>query len=351
MDGRTVAATQPTGDAVVVLDTAAGRHPSSGIRQAETVKRSVREGRAVARIATMLPVDWPASRIIELARASVAGGVDELWVAEDLGLQGGVALAAHLLAVVPGVPVGLGIAPAAARHPAFLAMQAATLGQLHPGRFRLGIGHGMPNWMRQLGIWPSSPVGRLETTLRTVRELLAGERVQVDRDGVVADEVALATAPVDVPLYGGVRGPRSLQAVAPLVDGVVLAGWSGPVYTRWAREQMALTSSATPQIVVSARLAFDPRYPDRAVKRLSDQLQRDASRGALREQLGPLGLAVGEAALLTEVGIAGELDAVTAGIRRWADAGADVVLLDPLTPDDLDRLLVAGIPGLDPAAV
>jgi 5,10-methylenetetrahydromethanopterin reductase len=298
----------------------------------------------MAAVAVMLPMSWPAPRIAELARAAADAGAAELWVAEDLGLHGGIALATHLLDTVPRVPIGLGIAPAAARHPAFLAMQAATLAQLHPGRFQLGIGHGMPAWMRQLGLWPSRPVARLQTTLIAVRRLLQGDRVDLDRATLLLDEVALTTAPVEVPLYAGVRGPRSLAACAPHVDGIVLAGWSGPAYTRWATDLVTATAGRRRRIVSSVRLAFDADDGERAVKRLTAQLRRDLRLGGLRDQLAPVGRAEDDPALLGDIGVAGGGEEVAAAVARWADGGADVVLLDPLTADDLERLVAVGLP-------
>jgi 5,10-methylenetetrahydromethanopterin reductase len=297
----------------------------------------------VSTIAVMLPVGWPAPRIAELAQEATHAGIEELWVAEDLGLHGGVALASHLLDVVPDVRVGLGVAPAAARHPAFLAMQAATIAQLHPGRFLLGIGHGMPAWMRSLGLWSTSPVGRLEATLLAVRALLAGDRLHLDRGGVLVEDVALVTAPVEVPLYAGVRGPSSLTACAPLVDGVILAGWSGPAYTRWATDLVTAAAGRRPRMVSSARLAFDEDV-ELATQRLAAQLEGDLRHGGLASQLAPTGREPDDPALLPEIGMAGGRAEVAAGLASWAAGGADVVLLDPLTPDDLERLLAAGVP-------
>ncbi len=295
-------------------------------------------------VAVMLPAGAGAEEVVQLARAAADAGVRELWVAEDLGLHGGIALTAHLLATLPEVAVGLAIAPAAARHPAFLAMQAATMGALHPGRLRLGIGHGMPAWMQQLGLWSLAPVARLEATLEAVARLLAGERVDLDRGEVLIDDLALSSAPVDVPLYAGVRGPRSLAACAPHVAGVVLAGWSGPDYTRWAREVVTDAAGAPRRVVSSARLAYDPRDPDGALARLRVQFDRDRAGDALAQQLAPVERGPDDRASATEVGIAGGSAALADGIARWQAGGADTVLLDPLGPGDLRRLLVDGIP-------
>lgn len=296
------------------------------------------------RLAIMLPVTASGPELLTLAGSAAQAGIQELWVAEDLGLHGGVALVSTLLTAIPTVRIGLGIAPAAARHPAFLAMQAATLAQLYPGRLLLGIGHGMPGWMRQLGLWSRTPVARLEATLVAVRRLLDGEQVDLDRAGVLLDRVGLATAPVDVPLYAGVRGPQSLAACAPHVAGIVLAGWSGPAYIRWARERTFEAAGAPRRVVASARLAYDPDDPDAARQRLAHALTTDVESGGLEQQLAPTTTDPADPSLLAEVGIAGGQAALLVGLRRWWEAGADTVLLDPHTPDDLRRLLEDDLP-------
>jgi alkanesulfonate monooxygenase SsuD/methylene tetrahydromethanopterin reductase-like flavin-dependent oxidoreductase (luciferase family) len=297
----------------------------------------------------MLPVTAPGQVLLDLARRSEDAGIDELWVAEDLGMHGGVALAASVLAVTDQVPVGLGIAPAAARHPAFLAMQAATLAQLHPGRFMLGIGHGMPGWMKSLGIWPASPLARLEETLWAVRGLLAGERVRLDGSEVVLDDVALATTPAEVPLYAGVRGPRSLAVAGRLADGLVLAGWAGPDYIARARRSAETAGGERLRIVASARFALDEAGAGdgpTAHERLAEELEVVGP--SLVDMLpdGTQQVAGSDPAeLLPHVAIAGDIDDLEEGIARWHEAGADVVLLDPHSVADVEAVLESDLLG------
>jgi 5,10-methylenetetrahydromethanopterin reductase len=314
-------------------------------------------GRDEARVPVglMLPVSADAPTVVELARRAEDGGVAELWIAEDLGLHGGVALVGAVLAATDQVPVGLGIAPAAARHPAFLAMQAATLGQLYPGRFRLGIGHGMPDWMRSLGVWPASPLTRLEETILVVRRLLAGEHVTFAGEEVRVDGTRLATAPVEVPIYAGVRGPRSLEAAGRVADGVVLAGWTGPAYIRHARALVEAAAGRERRVVASARFAVDDvRTPGSAQVAGAAQVAGSAHE-RLAADLARAGRSIADmvvhapgegrpeaAALLAEVGIAGTVTDLRDGIRRWRAAGADLVLLDPLSVSDLEVVLAAG---------
>jgi 5,10-methylenetetrahydromethanopterin reductase len=110
--------------------------------------------------------------------------------------------------------VGLGIVPAAARNVAFAAMEVATLAGLHPGRLTVGVGHGMPSWLDQVGAWPSSPLTLLEEYIRTLRWLLGGRRVDFSGRYIRLNGVQLAHPPSVVPaVFAGVRGSRSLPAV------------------------------------------------------------------------------------------------------------------------------------------
>ena len=53
----------------------------------------------------------------------------------------------------------------------------ATLARAYPGRFRPGIGHGVPAWTAQMGLTVASPMSALRETLVGVRSLLSGAKV------------------------------------------------------------------------------------------------------------------------------------------------------------------------------
>ena len=131
----------------------------------------------------MLPRDLAPGLVLDYARRAERLGFDELWVVEDLGFRGGVAQTAAVLAATDTIRVGIGILPAAVRNVAFAAMEIATLAQLFPGRVDVGIGHGMPGWLRAVGAWPERPVAYLGAYVTALRSLLEGETVR--RDGVV----------------------------------------------------------------------------------------------------------------------------------------------------------------------
>jgi 5,10-methylenetetrahydromethanopterin reductase len=184
-----------------------------------------------AAIAVMLPRDLPAALFVDYARRAEELGFDEIWVVEDCFFRGGIAQAAVVLAATTTIRVGIGILPAAARNPVFATLEIATLAELFPGRLQVGIGHGMPVWMRQGGIWPASPLAMLAENLDLIRALLRGKSANVAGRYTSADAVSLASPPGIVPpVLAGVRGPKSLALAGAAADGVVLAEPVTPEY-------------------------------------------------------------------------------------------------------------------------
>jgi probable F420-dependent oxidoreductase len=137
--------------------------------------------------------------------------------------------------------LGTAIAPVYTRGPGLLAMTAATVADLAPGRFVLGIGTSTPVVVQQWNAIPfESPYQRSRDTLRFLRAALAGDKVaeryetfavsgfRLDRPPAVAPRLALAAlrpqmlrlaateadaaitnwlSPADVPTVRNVTGP------------------------------------------------------------------------------------------------------------------------------------------------
>lgn len=192
------------------------------------------------RVGVMLPRDLPAGEVLTFARRADELGFDELWVVEDLGFRGGIAQASAILAVTPRITVGIGIMSAAARQAAFAAMEVATLGQLFPGRVIAGVGHGMPGWMRSLGVWPASPLTLLGEFTTAVRSILRGQPVPAGGRYVSVGHEEFTELPdVVPPLVLGVRGPKSLALSGRVADGTLLAEPAPPTYIRAALGHIA----------------------------------------------------------------------------------------------------------------
>jgi alkanesulfonate monooxygenase SsuD/methylene tetrahydromethanopterin reductase-like flavin-dependent oxidoreductase (luciferase family) len=195
-------------------------------------------------VGAMIPRTVAPSNLADLARR-VAPGFDELWIVEDLAFSGGISQVAAVLDATSGIGggvgpvVGHGIAPAPFRNPAALAMEWATIAELHPGRLAGGIGHGVGSWMTQIGESVASPLTLLAETIEAVQALLAGERVSMSGRYVALDDVELVFPPKQPPLVSaGVLGPKSLELSGRVAGGTILPEGQGPSEIAAARARI-----------------------------------------------------------------------------------------------------------------
>ncbi|RYJ05010.1 MAG: LLM class flavin-dependent oxidoreductase, partial [Actinomycetales bacterium] len=179
----------------------------------------------------------PPEELRAVVEAAEAAGIDELWLWEDCFLEGGLTTAAAALAWSSRIRVGVGLLPVPLRNPALAAMEIATLARLFPDRFTVVLGHGVLDWMDQVGAGVESPMTLLREHTSAVRALLAGETVDVTGRYVRLSSVALDwPPPVPPQLLVGARGPRTIALAGELTDGVLLDTVTDPDVVRRARE-------------------------------------------------------------------------------------------------------------------
>lgn len=149
--------------------------------------------------------------------------MDELWLWEDCFLESGFSTAAAALAWSESLTVGIGLIPVPLRNVAITAMEIATLDRLFPGRLRLAVGHGVQEWMGQVGARVPSPLGLMREYLPTLRALLAGEQVSTTGQYVSLDRVKLDWPPAaQPPILMGAVGPRSMALCGEVADGILI---------------------------------------------------------------------------------------------------------------------------------
>lgn len=321
----------------------------------------------MARLGIVHTPDRQPEGIAEFARLAETAGLDELWFWEDCFLTGGIASSATALAATSRITVGLGVMPAVFRNPAAAAMEIATLARIHPGRFVAGIGHGVPEWMDQIGALPAKPVRALEETVSAVRRLLAGETVTAEGDYVRLRDVRLDHPPETVPpVLLGVRRPFGLRASGRSADGTILAEPSPPAYVRSAREQIEHGRSAAGrsdrhEVTVYVNGRIDPDR-DQVRRLLADMvlresvaaqlasLDREPELTALRDLGDPQEIARElPDDLIDELAAAGTTAQVVASLSALADAGADSIVFVPIGPDpdeQLDLLATQVVPAI-----
>jgi len=178
----------------------------------------------------------PPEELRAAVEAAEAAGVDQLWLWEDCFLEGGLTAAAAALAWSSRITVGIGLLPVPLRNPALAAMELATLARMFPGRFTVALGHGVQDWMRQVGAAVDSPMTLLREHTTAVRALLAGETVSVSGRYVSLDDVTLDWPPPSPPrLLIGARGPKSVALAGEVSDGVLLDSVADPDVIHRAR--------------------------------------------------------------------------------------------------------------------
>lgn len=165
----------------------------------------------------------PPEQLREVALAASAVDDLELWLFEDCFSEGGLTAAAAALAWTENMQVAIGLLPVPLRNPALAAMEIATLARLFPGRLLPGVGHGVLDWMDQIGARVASPMTLLAEHTTALRDLLHGRTVDVDGDYVRLRDVTLDWPPAEVPpILVGARGPKTIRLAAELGDGVIL---------------------------------------------------------------------------------------------------------------------------------
>ncbi|MEU2424469.1 LLM class flavin-dependent oxidoreductase [Streptomyces sp. NPDC007851] len=263
----------------------------------------------------------PPERLRDVVRVADDVGLEELWLWEDCFREGGISTAAAALAWSERVRIGVGLLPVPLRNVAVTAMEAAALHRMFPGRAVLGVGHGVQDWMGQVGARAQSPLTLLREHLDALRALLGGERVSVSGRYVRLDDVGLDWPPsAPVRVLAGAEGPRTLRLSGEAADGTVLTAATSPDGVRQARG-----------LIEEGRLAAGrgADEPHHVVVYLLTATGPDAP-ARLRAELVAEGLDS-----VPDLGVAGDADTVAKAVQRLAEAGADTVILQP-TGDEPD---------------
>ncbi len=253
----------------------------------------------------------PPELLLETARAAEHAGLDELWLWEDCFLESGIAAASAALAVTDGIDVGIGLLPVPLRNVALTAMELATVERLFPGRIIPVVGHGVQEWMGQVGARVASPLTLMREYVVALRRLLTGENVTVEGRYVNLRDVQLGWPPVAPPaVLVGATKAKTFALSGEVADGTVLVSGTSPAEVRTAREQIGA-----------------PRESHQVVQYLSTVFGSDgADRMAAQAEFWGWSTE-------GERWATGEPGAVAEAVHRWIEAGADTVVLEPTEPE------------------
>jgi 5,10-methylenetetrahydromethanopterin reductase len=304
----------------------------------------------------------PPEQLGEKARWLEGLGYSHIMVPEDYFYVPALVGATLALGATTSVPVGTSIVSGLVRNPAVLAMEIAGISRAFPGRFRPGIGLGLPAWLQQMGILPAKPVTALRESVSSIQRLLRGETVTLDGVVFQLDQIAITHPALEhVPITLGVMGPMLLELSGQIADGTLFGALAGVDFFRWAMahvERGLATSGRTPDAMAYSTVALTLVDRDGAKARA-------AARPILASFLGEFGVntltdAYGISAQVTEILERGGPEAmeaempdewledltlvgtpaeVVSKVRRWLDAGIDSICIF-LPDEELERATI-----------
>ena len=266
-------------------------------------------------------VRWP--EYVAMARTAEGVGFDSIWLGDHLlyrddgrperGPWEAWTMLSALAAATERIRLGPLVASAAFHAPAMLAKMAATVDEVSGGRLVLGIGAGWSEVeFRAFGFPYDHRVDRFEEAFTIVRRLLEGERVTFHGRYQEVDDVVLLPRPARRPeLMIGSTGERMLAIALPHVDAWnTWYDWFGNTPDGFADGNARITAAAEDA-------GRDPADILRSACVLV-VLDRTAPERPLEDGVPPL---------------EGGTEAIAAGLRAMAEAGADEVILvvSPIT--------------------
>lgn len=288
--------------------------------------------------------------VLDLARRAERLGYGSLWVAEVTGIEAFSVLGAVSHAA-PGVGLGTGVLPMQVRTPPLLAMAAACLQALTPGReVLLGIGVSSPV---VAGDWHGAgyaarPMARMREFITLLRECLSGGKVAFDGEFYQVRNFRLGVELGDrkPKIILGALNEGMLRLAGAEADGVLL-NYLPASHVPWCVEQVRRGGDATIyaniHVGVGDRTAAVPqaRYDlfsyavVDAYARSFTQAGFGAAVQAIRaahragDRAGALAAVTDE--MVDAIDVVGDEALVAATIDAYRRAGVDVPVVFPLT--------------------
>jgi probable F420-dependent oxidoreductase len=306
----------------------------------------------VKRRALSVPFDGLAlAEHADIAREAERLGYTDAWSLEADGVDCFAPLA--VVGMATSMRLGTAIANVYTRGPATLAMCAAGIAEIAPGRFCLGIGAGsspiVESWNG--GVF-RHPATRVRETAQFLRRALTGERVVFRGETFSVDGFRLSRPPArPIPIYVAALRPGMLRVAGEVGDGVILNWLSAadvPKSVAVVREAARQAGRDPAAVEITARLLIhvDPPGPasDLGVRRyvtaylnvpvyraFQEWLGRAAVLGPMWEawRAGDRKTAVAAVpeVVMNDLIIRGSLDEIGAHVGRYLDAGIDTAFL------------------------
>jgi probable F420-dependent oxidoreductase len=279
-----------------------------------------------------------------LARAEQLG-FESAWTVEQvLGTRpqlGPTEVLTFAAALTGRIRLGCAVYVTPLHHPVQLAKSLSTLDQLSGGRLEVGVGTGGRHRMfSAFGVDPDTLVARFTEGIRLMKALWVEPTIDFDGRFWRLDGAAMEPKPAQQPhppLWFGGHAPAALRRAVRLGDGFFGAG---STTTDAFVEQVGVVREA---LTAADRDPATFGLAKRVYLAVDDDAQR-ARRRMTEELSGMYGPGAGER--LLPVTVVGPPEECAAGLSEVTDAGAELLLLNPLYDEreQMERLVAEVLP-------
>ena len=279
-----------------------------------------------------------------LSRVEELGLFESAWAQEQvIGGAGSLAplqTLTYAAACTERLRLGCAVFVLPLHNPLHLAKAIASLDCLSHGRVEVGVvtgGRGRP--FEAFGVDPDRPVARFNEALALMKACWTEPEINFDGRLWKLEGASMEPKPVQKPyppVWFGGSAPAGMRRAVLHGDGFMGAGSQTPAQfaeqVKVVREELTAQGRDPSTFRIGKRVYVHvDEDAARGRERLDDALTRHYGRGGWSEHI-----------------LAGPADVCAAGIRAVADAGADLILLNPLIEDahQLERLAADVIPAL-----
>ena len=307
------------------------------------------------RTSVRLNNDVGVAEFVELAQIAEAGGIDQIWVSNDMFFHSAPVMLAAAAVATRSIGLGTCVLNPYSMHPAEIAMVCATMQELSGDRFLLGLAAGAADMLGWAGITRDAPLRRTAEAVVAIRSLCAGGAPADTTDSGAGwqPEGRLRLPARPTPVYLGAMSPRMHRLAGSLADGALPLLYPpesfGEVMANIAEGAIAAGRDPDDLDVAACvwvSIGDDPEVADR---RLADKLVYfgpsfsptvldrvgvTAADLAPLRSLDPDDAARALPAAMMSLGISGSPDAVVERCRGLLDAGARHLSFGPPLGDD-----------------
>ncbi|MSP39336.1 MAG: LLM class flavin-dependent oxidoreductase [Deltaproteobacteria bacterium] len=306
------------------------------------------------------------SETLELAKAADALGYHSFWLSEGYHSRSAIVRATLIAAATSKIKIALGILSPHTKHPALLAMDAASLDEVARGRVILGIGRVL-NALRKHALDSAGTTQLVKESIEIIKGILSGQRVQYDGRifKIPPPGSRLDLDPCgELPIYVGATGPAMLRLAGQYADGVLFNYPCTPGFVEYAMpfitEGLTRSSRSLEKFGVAAYLLIsvdenEKKALDAAKRFVAQKLATRHSEmlrhagvtaaeiAAVREKVETLGVAKAAAELdddlVRKVTIAGTPDQVVQGVQAFIGTGLTLPIVWEIVGPDRRRAL------------